>query len=268
MQVVLIYLSTYKKLILILLNIKGKNLNFSKLLGLLFLLSYSMLYAQPVTVVANIWPPYVDESLDGDGLAMKIVSTAFKKVGYDPQVRVEKWEKALAGSKLGVYDVAGAIWKTDKRKEKLLYSDAYLTNNIVLITQSSNTMTYSAMSDLRGLLVGVLKDYEYDQKFMADARILKFQANRLTQNLIAVQKGSLDLAIADKRLAMYELKHFMGNNSSDFRFLPKPLSSRKLYIAAPIANEQSKTLIKKFNQGLAKMKKDGSYQKIIDEYTF
>ncbi len=224
---------------------------------------------ESVSLVVNIWPPYVDTSLADDGLAMKIVKTAFKRAGYNATVRIEKWEKALEGSKIGAYDVAGAIWKTKERQTKLLYSNAYLSNNIVLIAHVNNQqIKFNSLSDLQGILVGVLKDYEYDDKFMKDPKILKFQANRLTQNLIAVEQGKLDVAVADKRLAQYELKHFMGNNINNFQFLSKPLSSRKLYIAAPIANAQSKTLIKQFNKGLAAIKKDGTYQKILDEYTF
>ena len=224
--------------------------------------------AQKVSLVVNTWPPYVDAALPDDGLAMKIVKTALKRAGYTPEVRVERWEKALAGSKLGVYDLVGAVWKTKARQKKLLYSNSYLTNNIILVANANSKIEFNSLKDLQGVLVGVLKDYEYDDKFMKDPKILKFQANRLTQNLIAVQQGKLDLAVADRRLALYELKHFMGNNRSDFRFLAKPLSSRKLYIAAPIENAESKTLIAKFNQGLAAIKKDGTYQKILDEYTF
>jgi polar amino acid transport system substrate-binding protein len=234
----------------------------------LFVLFVVQVQAQTISLVVNTWPPYVDTALADDGLAMKIVKTAFKRVGYTPEVRIQKWEKALEGSKLGVYDVVGAIWKTRERKGKLLYSNAYLTNNIVLVAHVNSQMKFDSLTDLQGILVGVLKGYEYDEKFMKDPKILKFQANRLTQNLISVQNGKLDVAVADKRLAMYELKHFMGSNSSEFQFLPKPLSSRKLYIAAPIENAGSKVLIAKFNQGLAAIKKDGTYQKILDEYTF
>ena len=234
----------------------------------LFCLIASQVHAQNINLVVNIWPPYVDKALNDDGLAMKIVKTAFKRVGYTPTVRIEKWEKALEGSKLGVYDVAGAIWKSKSRKKKLLYSDPYLKNNIVLVANSKSQLEFNSLKDLHGLIVGILKDYAYDEKFMNDAKILKYQANRLTQNLIAVQQGNLDVAVADKRLALYELKHFMGANRSDFQFLPKHLATRHLYIAAPVSNAQSKTIIAKFNQGLAAIKKDGTYQKILNEYTF
>ena len=234
----------------------------------LFALLALQAQAQKISLVVNTWPPYVDTALPDDGLAMKIVKTAFKRAGYTPEVRVEKWEKALEGSELGVYDVVGAIWKTRARKTKLLYSNPYLTNNIVLVANVNSQIKFDSLNDLQGVLVGVLKDYEYDEKFMKDPKILKFQANRLTQNLIAVQNGKLDLAVADKRLAMYELKHFMGSNINEFQFLPKHLSSRKLYIAAPVENAESKKIIAKFNQGLAAIKKDGTYQKILDEYTF
>ena len=235
---------------------------------LFFCIITAQSYAQNITIVANIWPPYVDQALPDDGLAMKIVKTAFARSGYTADIKVEKWDKVLYGSELGVYEVVGAVWKSKERQEKLLYSQPYLKNNIVLIANVNNPLEFNALSDLRGLLVGILKDYAYDEKFMNDAKILKFQANRLTQNLIAVQNGKLDVAVADKRLAMYELKTFMGSNRSEFRFLPKHLASRHLYIAAPKGNAESKVLIQKFNQGLAAIKKDGTYLKILEEYTY
>ncbi|MCU7836264.1 MAG: transporter substrate-binding domain-containing protein [gamma proteobacterium symbiont of Taylorina sp.] len=224
--------------------------------------------AQDISVVANIWPPYVDNALADNGLAMNIVKEAFARSGYKMNLTIEKWEKALQGSEMGAYEVVGAIWKNKLRQEKLLYSQPYMKNNIVLMTSTNNQLEYHSLNDLHGLLVGILKDYAYDEKFMADAKILKFQASRLTQNLIALQKGQLDVVVADKRLALYELKTFMGSNRSKFRFLPKPLASRHLYIAVPKENKQSKTIIEKFNQGLAAIKKDGTYQKIIESYTF
>ena len=109
---------------------------------LLCTMMLSQLQAQDLTVVANIWPPYVDEALPDNGLAIKIVTTAFKRAGYEPKLRIEKWEKALSGSKLGVYDVVGAVWKTDSRKEKLLFSNPYLNNNIVFVSRSGSDIKY------------------------------------------------------------------------------------------------------------------------------
>ena len=109
-----------------------KNINFAVLLVCTLLLSPLHAQQQELSMVANIWPPYVDEALPDNGLAMKIVDTAFKRAGYKTKLRIEKWEKALSGSKLGVYDVVGAVWKTESRKQKLLYSEPYLNNNIVI----------------------------------------------------------------------------------------------------------------------------------------
>ena len=50
--------------------------------------------------------------------------------------------------------------------------------------------------------------------------------------------------------------------------MPKNLTTRKLYIAAPRSNAESKTVIKKFNEGLAAIKNDGTYQKILESYSF
>ena len=228
----------------------------------------SQLQAQNVDVIANIWPPYVDKALPENGLAMKIVKESFARSAYTMNLRLEKWEKALQGAEIGAYEVVGAIWKSKARKRELLYSQPYLKNNIVFLTTTNSKMEYNSLNDLQGLLVGILKDYAYDEKFMADAKILKFQANRLTQNLISLEKGQLDVVVADKRLALYELKTFMGVNRNKFRFLAKNLTIRNLYIAVPKGSANGKTIIEKFNQGLAAIKKDGTYQKILEEYTY
>ncbi|MCK5696612.1 MAG: transporter substrate-binding domain-containing protein [Gammaproteobacteria bacterium] len=224
--------------------------------------------AQTISIVANTWPPYVDKALDGEGLAMKIVKAAFKHSGHTSKIIIEPWSKALNGLHIGAYDVVGAIWKTEERKKELLYSQPYLTNNIVLITNVNSQITFDSLKDLQGLVVGVLKGYEYDDKFMNDPKILKFQANRLTQNLIAIQNGKLDVAIADKRLALYELKNFMGSNSNHFQFLPKRLNSRKLYLATTKGNPKNKVIIEQFNKGLQAIKKNGTYQTILDEFSY
>ncbi len=238
------------------------------LLPFLFFTLFALpIQAQNISIVANTWPPYVDAALDDNGLAMKIVTAAFKKSGHTPEIRIKNWDKALDGLKIDVYDVVGAIWKTKQRKKELLYSKHYLINNIVLMTHINSQIKFDSLNDLHGLLVGVLKGYEYNDKFMNDAKILKFQANRLTQNLLAVQEGKLDVAVADKRLALYALKTFIGSSNA-FQFLPKRLSSRKLYIAAPIEKPQSKTIIEAFNKGLLAIKKDGTYQRILDEFSY
>jgi polar amino acid transport system substrate-binding protein len=234
----------------------------------ILMLAISSARAQEISIVANIWPPYVDTALPGNGLAVMLVKEAMKRAGYTTKGRLEKWERALEGSEIGAYEVVAAIWKTKAREEKLVFSEPYLKNNVVFIAHVDSIIEYNNYSDLYGLLIGILKDYAYDEKFMNDPRILKLEANRLTQNLLAIQNGNIDLAVADKRLALYELKTFMGNNRQHFRFLAKPLASRQLYIAAPKNNPDSKTIITNFNKALASMKKDGTYQKILDEYTF
>lgn len=237
-------------------------------LALFISIFISQIQAQNIDVMANIWPPYVDKALPGNGLAMKIVKESFARSGFTMNLRLEKWEKALKGAEIGAYEVIGAIWKNKTRKKELLYSQPYLKNNIVFLTRTDSNLEYNSLNDLHGILVGILTDYAYDDQFMADAQILKFQANRLTENLIALEKGQLDLVVADKRLALYELKTFMGSNRSKFRFLPKNLTTRNLYIAVPKGSKNGKTIINKFNQGLAAIKKDGTYQKILESYTY
>ena len=53
--------------------------------------------AGSLRVVANQWPPYVDQSMPQKGMAMEIVEAAFKRAGYQQTIRIETWIRALEG---------------------------------------------------------------------------------------------------------------------------------------------------------------------------
>ncbi|MBT4146451.1 MAG: transporter substrate-binding domain-containing protein, partial [Gammaproteobacteria bacterium] len=86
--------------------------------------------AQAISVVSSQWPPYVDDSMPGKGLAVELVNKALQRKGYQPTLHIYNWQRALEGVEIGVFDATCAIWKTAERERDLLYSEPYLTNTI------------------------------------------------------------------------------------------------------------------------------------------
>ena len=60
------------------------------------------LMALELTVVhSGVWPPYSDEGLPQQGLAIDLVTTALQRAGHQPVVRVDSLERILEGGKIG-----------------------------------------------------------------------------------------------------------------------------------------------------------------------
>ena len=79
------------------------------------------------------WPPYADEKLSGQGLAIDLVTTALKRAGYSPKVRTAPLQQILDGSKTGIYDVFATPWYTMDRDQYLDFSQPYLQSSIHFI---------------------------------------------------------------------------------------------------------------------------------------
>lgn len=238
------------------------------IVGLVFalLLPVCSLRAETLRVVAEHWPPYVDESLPQNGLAIDLVTTAFSRARYDVTIDYEAWPRALEGVKIGVYDVVANIWHSDERARDLDYSDAYLINDIRFIKRKESSVKFSRMSDLDGLMVGVEKDYAYPKAFADASSMVKISNNGLLPALNELVQGRYDLVIGDLNAINFVLMKFLSNEAKGLEILPKSVGMSKLYIAVSKANPKHAKIVKDFNQALRSMQKDGTYQAIINAH--
>lgn len=241
-------------------------LNLTLIPLLLLLLATFTVRAESLRMVADQWPPYVDESLPGRGLAIDLVATVFSRAGYNTRLTVDAWSRALEGSRIGVYDVVANIWYTEERARELDYSDPYLVNDIRLIKKKESDIQFNRLDDLKGRLIGVVKDYAYPKDFAASDKLIKISNNAILPALNELVRGQYDLVVGDKNVIDFTLQKFLPNESKNLEFLSKSLGQSKLYVAVSKANPRHKQIVADFNRALRAMKKDGSYQQILDAH--
>jgi polar amino acid transport system substrate-binding protein len=238
------------------------------ILFVILLLSAGVIRAEPLRMVADHWPPYVDEGLPGRGLAIDLVTTAFSRAGYDTRFTTDGWSRALEGARIGVYDVVANIWHTDERARDLDYSEPYLVNDIRLIKRKGNDIRYDRLEDLKGLLIGVVEGYAYPKDFASAGQLVKISNDAILPALGELVKGQYDLVIGDKREIDYTLGKFFPNDSKNLEFLTKSVGQNKLYIAVSKTNPRHEKIARDFDRALRAMKKDGTYQRILAAHQF
>jgi polar amino acid transport system substrate-binding protein len=232
----------------------------------MLLLLTGNLRAETLRMVTEHWPPYADESLPGKGLAIELVDTAFARAGYETRLKTEDWPRALEGVRIGVYDVVASIWYSDERARDLAYSEPYLVNDIRFVKRKDSEIRFAKMDDLKGRLIGVIKDYAYPRNFAAANQLTKIANPALLPALGELVNARYDLVIGDKRDIDYTLAKFLPNESKNLEILPKSVGENKLYVAVSRANPQHEKIVKDFNRALHAMKKDGSYRQIVEAH--
>jgi len=220
--------------------------------------------AKELNMTANIWPPYVDDDLARNGFIIALVSDALERAGYKTDVVIEPFPEALEATKAGDYDVYCSLWFTDERATTLAFSEPYIENQITFIKRSESNFTFRDRTDLNGLRVGIVSDYAYSQQPYDTTGITVSEAGSVSENIKRLLTGDIDLVLADRRVAMYEVNELRAAKS--ITVLPQPLSTRGLRIAVSKTREDHKDIIAAFDQAIAAMKTDGSYNAILASY--
>ncbi len=212
------------------------------------------------------WPPYSDEGLPGQGLAIELVTTALQRAGHKTFVRVDSLNRILEGGKIGVYDVFATPWYSEERNEYLAFSAPYLESHIHFVKRKDKDFEFNDFADLKGMMIGVVKDYAYDDAFNQSRDLIKISERNLIQNLLKLTQNRLDLTLDDELVLQYEINRYMPNSMANLAFLPKPLAVRGVHIGVSRENSAHGQIVADFDKAIADMKKDGSYNKIVAKH--
>lgn len=242
------------------------NNNLRRVAGLILLLGIAANAAMATdlnVVHSGKWPPYADAGLPEQGLAVELVTTALKRAGYTTYLRIDSLDRILEGGKLGVYDIFATPWYSDERNQYLLFSEPYMESYIRFVKKKEKDFKFNSFDDLKGMMIGIVSDYAYDEQFNQSRDLIKIAERNLIQNLLKLTQGRIDMTLDDELVLQYEINQYMPRSMDSLEFLPKPLAVRGIHIGVSRENPDHEKIVADFNKAIAAMKKDGSYDKII-----
>ncbi|RMG53913.1 MAG: hypothetical protein D6717_10420 [Gammaproteobacteria bacterium] len=213
-------------------------------------------------LVGDSWPPYVDAGLPGKGAATEVVTTALKRAGYSSEVEIRDWAHVKKGAELGIYDGLIAAWKTPAREQRFLFSEPYLVSHIHLVKRRDADFDFKDVEKIPGLVVGVVRDYRYSPRTYHNDNLILVEASHVLQNLDRLQKGEIDLTLADARVLKYLISKHFPHQARNFVISPQEWSQRPVHFAVSKMNPRHVEIIGAFNRALEGMRKDGTLREI------
>ncbi|WP_247953877.1 ABC transporter substrate-binding protein/permease [Streptococcus intermedius] len=195
------------------------------------------------------------------GIDMDLIKAIAKDQGFTIEITNPGFDAALNAVQSGQADgmIAG-MSVTDARKETFDFSEPYYTANAILAIKGSSTI--ASYKDLKGKTIGVKNGtasqtfltksqskYDYKIKTFADASSMYDSLN----------SGSVDAVMDDEPVVKYSI--------SQGQKLKTPIKGTPIGDTAfAVKKGSNPELIQMFNNGLANIKKNGQYQKILDKY--
>lgn len=220
------------------------------------------------------WEPYQyrDESNEVRGLDVEIVSAVIDAAGCELTLVEGEWATLLSRLKDGDVDLLTGATKTPSRESFAYFSDSYRDESFVLYLRSDEasqhaTMTLQELLD-RGFRVGVTLEYVYGDEISTLADDPQYEG---------LFDGVLIGEVNYAKLLSLEIDGFLEDPfvasaimrrkglRREIEAHPMELRSGEVHLMLSRASVEI-GILERINQGLAKIKEDGTYQQILDRY--
>nr|WP_272890390.1 transporter substrate-binding domain-containing protein [Stutzerimonas stutzeri] len=229
---------------------------------MILLLASASLPAEVLRLAGNIWPPYTDKRLPGDGLSVDLIRTALGRGGYELEYIEVPWERALLGVKNGSYDMING-WPTVKRVDYTRSSRPFLINRMRWLQRRESDIRYEGLDSLLGYPIALSRGYVYSDELDDDTRLQKGYAANFVQAAKMLIAGRVDLTLEDERTALFHLNRELGHERDALSFVPGEFSQVGLSLVVRNDHPRAADIIATFDREIALMLDDGSYASIF-----
>ncbi|WP_271410244.1 substrate-binding periplasmic protein [Pseudomonas sp. Q1-7] len=227
------------------------------------LLACAGAHAETLRMAADVWPPFTDARLPGNGLAAELVSTALKRAGHRAEYVEVPWARVLRGVQVGEYDLVVSAWYSEERARFGQFSQPYLTNRVLFLKRKGTVVDYQGPEDLKRYSIAVVRGYSYLPSFDADTTLNKVPVMGFPMGARMLAAGRVQLTLEDELVARSYLNRELSGIREQLEFLPRPLSENGLHILVRRSHPRHRQLVEAFDQAMQTMREDGTYQAIF-----
>lgn len=232
-----------------------------------FMFSCNALSATELKMGGTEWPPYIGSKLPNHGIAAEIVSQIFERAGHSVEFFFFPWKRTQHLVTTGELDGLAVAWYTEERSKTMGYSIPYVNTAIVLIKRKSDPFIFNRLEDLEGKKIGVLGGYGYLKKIESE-KIQKSFVNSFKQNLHKLVNQRIDLTLEENLNARKIISLMPKKIQDSVTIIENPFEVKELHITLSKNVPNYERILEDFNIALRAMIQDGSYQRMLNRFTY
>ncbi|USK75619.1 transporter substrate-binding domain-containing protein [Peribacillus frigoritolerans] len=214
--------------------------------------------------VDTTYPPFeFKEGNDYKGIDIELINAIAKDQDFKIKLSPMDFGGIIPAMQANQLDVAIAGMSiTEERKKVVDFSTPYFDAGLTIVVKKDNTST-KTVNDLKGKTIAVKKGttgakYAQDNATKLGIKVVQF--NDSPAMFQEVANGNADALIEDYPVISYAI----AQKDLGLKIVGDRLNGDQYGIA--VLKGQNEDLLKKINDGLANLKKDGTYDEIIKTY--
>lgn len=209
------------------------------------------------------YPPFEsknEKTNEFEGFDIDLAKAIAKEIGVEAKLVDAEWQGLLAGLNKGDYNtLITCMAKSEARGENTNLSDVYYLLPDVIVVKKDNTVI-TGKDSLHGKNVGVQLGSGSEQLADKMKEVFK-EIKRYNYNPEAftdLKFGRIDAVIVGYAYAVNQMKA-----DPSYKIVGEPLAQAEIVAVLP---KGADALTREINMALAKIKEDGTYQKIHDKW--
>ncbi len=213
--------------------------------------------------VEDAWEPYANP--DGTGMSVEIVTAAFKSVGVDVVLEVLPYARVLHEVKSGKYVGGLNVARETSREDDFLWGREmlFLAHAHYYHHKSRPLRVQEPRSLQGGERIGVIRGYEYGNLFHDHEGIVRVWANRHDQIIDMLRLDRVQAVIMFEKTAGLYLREMHLEDEIQAAFPSEP---SRIFVAFSKHRPEAPHYLELLDEGLRRIKADGTYQAILDKY--
>ncbi|MGO2391737.1 MULTISPECIES: transporter substrate-binding domain-containing protein [unclassified Halomonas] len=181
----------------------------------------------------------------------------------------QEWDGIIPGLMSRNYDaIMSSMTINDERREQVLFSDAYITMPSAWFAASDLDISEANEETLEGMTIGVqrgtLQDNYVTDNFSSVAEISRYST--ADDMVLDMEAERLDIVFLDFPIGKTTL---LESDDADYVVIGERISEPKEYFGDGFGiafRQRDEALAEKFNEALAEVQEDGTYDEIFTRY--
>lgn len=222
---------------------------------------------QPVTLLADHFPPYEFASPNGQALGFdsEVIQLVFKRMQVPLTFEFQPWKRVVAQVKQGLVAGMFSCALTEKRKEYVYYSDPISTaTQGVVVSRFYDGPSIHTLKDLHNIQVASISGYAANS-YLEQEGIEFISISHISHGFPMLSHKRFDalfLSLEAGRYMAYE-----AGMASSLKFIPlQDIRSRQYHVCFSKLWPNAEALMIQFNEALRQIIASGEYQRIHEKY--
>lgn len=209
----------------------------------------------------------VNQSVQGIDADVVAIVMSELNIGFKIKL-IDSGSRIISEMQLGKADMALSFSMKEGRTDYLIYPHETYKNlawNFFIRNEDKERITFDTLSDLKGLTIGATQDWSYTADFWNSGLTLDVLPYN-TSHFKKLLHKRIDAVPMNTVSALYEAKQ--EGYLDKISYLPKPLKTKDYYnVFSRNSNYPDlKHIIKRYDEIMFRLKKEGEIQKVYDRY--